>query len=167
MKWRWRCGCGFITKHWDLRNRANLIVSATPCNDAQMVGRYRASSQRRLTTVLTSKSEDYTTAPQHKHLLEISELFEEIFSPEVWVSMFGRCFKYLTDSCRHSVSNRQNQLKPTRLFWHHFKSKIIKLINYFINLFSLVQLHYRQHEDSSTAISQVMKPLGETSFSIS
>ena len=54
----------FSAKRWDRRNRADLIESATPCHDAQVVGSYRGSNPLRL-TVLASKSEDYTTAPQH------------------------------------------------------------------------------------------------------
>ena len=48
---------------WDRRNRAGLIESATPCHDAQVVRPYRGSNPLYL-TVLTSKSEDYATAPQ-------------------------------------------------------------------------------------------------------
>ena len=55
-------------KHWDRRNRADLIESATPCHDAQVVGLYRDSNPLRL-TILAAMSEDYTTAPQHlQHL---------------------------------------------------------------------------------------------------
>ena len=54
----------FSTKCWDHKNRADLIESATPCHDAQVMGSYRGSNPLRL-TVLASKSEDYTTAPQH------------------------------------------------------------------------------------------------------
>ena len=32
----------FSAKRWDHRNRADLIESATPCHDAQVVGSYRA-----------------------------------------------------------------------------------------------------------------------------
>ena len=53
----------FSTKRWDCRNRADLIESATPCHDAQVVGPYRDSNALRL-TVLAAMSEDYTTAPQ-------------------------------------------------------------------------------------------------------
>ena len=42
-----------------------LIESATPCHDTQVVGSYQVSSH---VIVLASKSEDYTTAPQHLHL---------------------------------------------------------------------------------------------------
>ena len=52
----------FSAKRWDRRNRADLIESATPCHDAQVVGPYR--NPLRL-TVLAAMSEDYTTAPQH------------------------------------------------------------------------------------------------------
>ena len=57
----------FSAKRWDRRNRADLIESATPCHDAQVVGPYRDSNPLRL-TVLPAMSEDYTTAPQHLHL---------------------------------------------------------------------------------------------------
>ena len=30
----------FSAKRWDRRNRADLIKSATPCHDAQLVGLY-------------------------------------------------------------------------------------------------------------------------------
>ena len=56
----------FSAKHWDRRNRADLIESATPCHDALVVGPYRDSNPLRL-TVLAAMSEDYTTAPQHLH----------------------------------------------------------------------------------------------------
>ena len=54
----------FSAKRWDRRNRADLIESATPRHDAQMVGLYRDSNPLRL-TILAAMSEDYTTAPQH------------------------------------------------------------------------------------------------------
>ena len=54
----------FSAKRWDRRNRVDLIESATPCHDAQVVGPYRDSNTLRL-TVLAAMSEDYTTAPQH------------------------------------------------------------------------------------------------------
>ena len=54
----------FSAKRWDRRNRADLIESATPCHDAQVVGPYRDSNPLRL-TVPAAMSEDYTTAPQH------------------------------------------------------------------------------------------------------
>ena len=56
----------FSAKHWDRRNRADLIESATPCHDALVVGPYRDSNPLRL-TVLAAMSGDYTTAPQHLH----------------------------------------------------------------------------------------------------
>ena len=56
----------FSAKRWDRRNRADLIESATPCPDAQVMGLYRDSNPLRL-TVLAAMSEDYTTAPQHLH----------------------------------------------------------------------------------------------------
>ena len=39
----------FSAKRWDRRNRADLIESATPCHDAQVVGLYRGSNPLRLT----------------------------------------------------------------------------------------------------------------------
>ena len=54
----------FSAKRWHCRNRADLIESATPCHDAQVVGPYRDSNPLRL-TILAAMSEDYTTAPQH------------------------------------------------------------------------------------------------------
>ena len=53
----------YSAKRWDCRYRADLIESATPCHDAQVVGPYWVSSPFRL-AVLAAKSEDYTTAPQ-------------------------------------------------------------------------------------------------------
>ena len=55
----------FSAKCWDRRNRADLIESATPCHDAQVVGPYRDSNPLLRLTVLAAMSEDYTTAPQH------------------------------------------------------------------------------------------------------
>ena len=60
----------FSAKRWDRRNRADLIDSATACHDAQVVGSYRGSNPLHL-TVLTSKSEDYTTAPQHNNVYSV------------------------------------------------------------------------------------------------
>ena len=59
----------FSAKRWDRRNRVDLIESATPCHDAQVVGPYRDSNPLRL-TVLAAMSEDYTTAPQHLLLIQ-------------------------------------------------------------------------------------------------
>ena len=47
----------FSSKRWDRRNRADLIESATPCHDAQVVGPYRDSNPLRL-TILAAMSED-------------------------------------------------------------------------------------------------------------
>ena len=58
----------FSAKRWDRRNRADLIESATPCHDAQVVGPYRDSNPLRL-TILAAVSEDYTTAPQHLNFM--------------------------------------------------------------------------------------------------
>ena len=54
----------FSAKRWDRRNRADLIESATPCHDAQVVGPYRDSNPLRQ-ILLAAMSQDYTTAPQH------------------------------------------------------------------------------------------------------
>ena len=54
----------FSAKRWDHRYRADLIESATPCRDTQVVGPCRDSNLLRL-TVLDAMSEDYTTAAQH------------------------------------------------------------------------------------------------------
>ena len=56
----------FSAKRWDRRSSYALIESATPCHDAQVVRPYRVSNPLRL-TVLASKSDDYTTEPQHLH----------------------------------------------------------------------------------------------------
>ena len=61
----------FSAKRWDRRNRVDLIESATPCHDAQVVGPYRDSNPLRV-TVLAAMSEDYTTAPQHLHGASLS-----------------------------------------------------------------------------------------------
>ena len=53
-----------VAKRWDCRNRDDLIESATPCHDAQVVGLYRDLNPLCL-TILAAMSEDYTTAPQH------------------------------------------------------------------------------------------------------
>ena len=68
----------FSAKRWDRRNRADLIESATPCYDAQVVGLYRDSNPLRL-TILAAMSEDYTTAPQH-----LQTYFQENHS--LWMS---------------------------------------------------------------------------------
>ena len=52
----------FRAKRWDRRNRADLIEFATHCQDAQVVGSYRASKQLRL-TALAAKSNDGATTP--------------------------------------------------------------------------------------------------------
>ena len=54
----------FSANRWDRGNRADLIESATPCHDAQVMGFYRGSNPLR-PTVQASKSEDYTTASRH------------------------------------------------------------------------------------------------------
>ena len=46
----------FSAKHWDRRNRADLIESTTRCHDAQVVGSYRDSNPLHL-TVLAAMSE--------------------------------------------------------------------------------------------------------------
>ena len=57
----------FSAKCLDRRNRADLIDSATPCHDAQVVGSHWLLNPL-LLTVLTAKSEDYTIAPKHLHI---------------------------------------------------------------------------------------------------
>ena len=47
----------FSTKRWDRRNRADLIESAIPCHDVQVVGPFHQ-------TVLAAMSMDYITVPQ-------------------------------------------------------------------------------------------------------
>ena len=64
----------FSTNRWDCRNRAGLIESATPCHNAQVV-RFLLGLNPLHITVLTSKSEDYTTAPQQLLWLARMELF--------------------------------------------------------------------------------------------
>ena len=71
----------FSAKHWDRRNRADLIESVTPCHDAQVVGPYRDSKPLRL-TILAAMSEDYTTAPQHLQNLRICCIFT-FYLPDV------------------------------------------------------------------------------------
>ena len=71
----------FSAKRWDRRNRADLIESATPCHDAQVVGLYRGSNPLRL-TILAAMSEDYTTAPQHLSRTR-QFYFRELFSKRV------------------------------------------------------------------------------------
>ena len=58
--------CFFSAKNWDGRNRADLIGSATPFHDTEVVGPYLDLNPLCL-TVLAAMSEDYTTAPQHLH----------------------------------------------------------------------------------------------------
>ena len=72
----------FSAKRWDRRNRADLIESATPCHDAQVMGLYRDSNPLRL-TVLAAMSEDYTTAPQHLQtkFSSIGKCFEDSVHP--------------------------------------------------------------------------------------
>ena len=96
----------FSAKRWDRRNRADLIESATPFHDAQVVGLYRVSNPLRL-TVLNANSEDYTTAPQHLRVKE-----EINFSP-ILKSRNTGCPK--KDSC---LKNHQN-IRPVFkfLFW--------------------------------------------------
>ena len=63
----------FSAKRWDRRNRADIIKSATPCNDAYVVRSYRVSNPLHL-TVLAAMSEDYTTAPQHLRFVLVSSV---------------------------------------------------------------------------------------------
>ena len=60
----------FSAKRWDRRSSKALIESATLCHDAQVAGPYWVSNPLRL-TVLTAKSEDYKTAPQHLRSLSL------------------------------------------------------------------------------------------------
>ena len=64
----------FSAKRWDRRNRADLIESATPCHDAQVVELYRDSNLLRL-TILAAMSEDYTMVPQHLQHLDNFPMF--------------------------------------------------------------------------------------------
>ena len=66
----------FSAKRWNRRNRADLIESASPCDDAQLMGSYRGSSPLHLTT-LTSLSEDNTTAPQHLQSIFVDNIYED------------------------------------------------------------------------------------------
>ena len=54
----------FSAKRWDRINRTDLIESATPFHDAQVMGSYQESNPLRL-TILAAMSDDYITAPQH------------------------------------------------------------------------------------------------------
>ena len=49
-------GAYFSTKYWDCRNRADLIETATPCHDAQVVRSCRVSKPLRLTTLAARMS---------------------------------------------------------------------------------------------------------------
>ena len=60
--------------HLDGRNRADLIEFMIPCRDAQVVGSYLVSNPLHL-TVLASKSEDYTTVPQHLHAVTSQKIY--------------------------------------------------------------------------------------------
>ena len=95
----------FSAKHWDRRKRADLIESATPCHDAQVVGPYRDSNPLRL-TVLAAMSEDYTTAPQHlqRKFQELSRkrksLRKESFSLKIvpLLSLYIPCSQFFGSS---------------------------------------------------------------------
>ena len=82
----------FSAKRWDRRIRAGLIESATPCHDAQVVGSYRGSNPLRL-TVLASKSEDYTTAPQHLQM-QLPKLRQRIITSKKINFMFHLIIKW-------------------------------------------------------------------------
>ena len=81
----------FSAKGEDRRNRADLIESATPCHDAQVVGPYWDSNPLRL-TVLAAMSEDYTTAPQH-----LQEISLSISNNQLKISRFQ--LPYSTEWC--------------------------------------------------------------------
>ena len=81
----------FSAKRWDRRNRTDLIESATPCHDAQVVGPYWDSNPLRL-TVLAAMSEDYTTAPQH-----LQEISLSISNNQLKISRFQ--LPYSTEWC--------------------------------------------------------------------
>ena len=55
----------------------------------------------------------HKTQPGQKTTRNFPNLFEDIYSPDVWVSRFGCRFKYLTVWWRYSESNRRN---PENLF---------------------------------------------------
>ena len=73
--------CVFSAKHWYRRNRADLIESATPCHDAQLVGSYWVSNPFRL-TVLASKSE--RIAPLHHNTFKF-QTFKTSFVMKVLI----------------------------------------------------------------------------------
>ena len=81
----------FSAKRWDRRNRADLIESATPCHDAQVVGPYRDSNPLRL-TILAAMSEDYTTAPQHHNPFGAAGRFTGDFEGFFSGDFFGDAF---------------------------------------------------------------------------
>ena len=79
----------FSAKRWDHRNIADLIESATPCHDAQVVGSYRVSN-RLCQTALTANSKDYTTAPQTQNYshMNLEQCYQiKIKSKEKWRKM--------------------------------------------------------------------------------
>ena len=77
----------FSAKRWDRRNGVDLIESATPCHDAQVVGPYRDSNPLRL-TVLAAMSEDYTTAPQHLQKQTPSKTFQNQKEHNSYIHVF-------------------------------------------------------------------------------
>ena len=93
----------FSAKRWDRRNRADLIESATPCHDAQVVGPYWDSNPLRL-TILAAMSEDYTTAPQHLQGFYFAmprNVVEKIVVLYFWPRLYG--IKCRTIFLRHTV----------------------------------------------------------------
>ena len=84
----------FNAKRWGRRNRADLIESATPRHDAQVVESYPGSDPLQL-SVLTSKSEDYTTALQH--LLNIGGVSKRLHDSRK-LSVMGQIPEILSSS---------------------------------------------------------------------
>ena len=93
----------FSAKRWDRRNRADLIESATPCHDDQVVGSYRGSNPLHL-TVLTSKSEDYITAPQ--------QIFDTLYDKYGWNDLLWRKMHWGLYGNFLAVDHKWNLLHP-------------------------------------------------------
>ena len=111
----------FSAKRWDRRNRADLIESATPCHDAQVVGPYRDSNPLRL-TVLAAMSviglHHGATTPSHAiHLKSFSRFVNIVqffwqFSMNFHSTLFGAIIVlYLrTLNHRRRLSNSNKNL---------------------------------------------------------
>ena len=86
----------------------------------QMANKRRRQKKR--VKILLNFTYLHKTQPGQRPAGNFPNIFEDIYSPDVWVSRFGCRFKYLTVWWRYSDSNRQNPQNLIEACLRHFKS---------------------------------------------